>query len=191
MTDDVNANFTGTPESKRYVVGPTIEVSLPWNFAFEFDALYHRVGYSVSHFLDGLGGFIEGDRDNSWEFPMMLKYKLPFSKIKPFAEIGLAPRTISGTARGIGTNFNIDTGQTTTANYTFSRDWGASLGVVVGGGAQFEIGRLRLSPELRYTHWTSTPINMPIPDGAAISSTQDQVDVLVGIGWVIHRPSGH
>jgi hypothetical protein len=57
--------------------------------------------------------------------------------------------------------------------------------VGAGGGVQFGVGRLRVSPEVRYTHWTSTPINGFFSDGPSYSSTQEQVDVLIGIGWKI------
>jgi hypothetical protein len=60
------------------------------------------------------------------------------------------------------------------------------LDKVTGIGVQFGLGRLRMSPEARYTHWTSTPIYGTFGDGPSYYSTQEQVDVLIGIGWRIH-----
>jgi hypothetical protein len=57
--------------------------------------------------------------------------------------------------------------------------------LVVGGGIQFSIGRLRLSPGVRYTHWNNTPITGVYGDGPSWESTQNQVDILVGIAWSI------
>src|SRR5271170_6359332 len=44
--DDIG--FPATTESKRYVVGPEVEVGLPFGFGVEVDALYRRDGYSYN-----------------------------------------------------------------------------------------------------------------------------------------------
>ncbi len=160
-----------------------LELGLPLGFAVEVDALYHRNGYLFGQ--DNVGIVIDSERANSWEFPILLKYKLPVPKIKPFIEAGWAPRTISGTIAESGVNLNIETGQQTPFSTSFKTNWSRSFGGVFGGGVQFEVGRLRLSPEVRYTYWTSTPINGTFGNGPAYFSTQNQVDVLIGIGWKI------
>jgi hypothetical protein len=58
-----------------------------------------------------------------------------------------------------------------------------SHGIVVGGGVRFAIGRLHLSPELRYTRWSNSAISGSYDDGPSWQSTQNQVDVLLGIAW--------
>jgi hypothetical protein len=60
-----------------------------------------------------------------------------------------------------------------------------SQGLVIGGGVQVGIGRLRLSPGVRYTHWNNTPITGTFGNGPSWQSTQNQVDILVGIEWKI------
>lgn len=179
-TDDVT--YAAVPESRRYVAGPTLEVGLPLNFAVEFDALYHRQGYLLGYgnFADS---FTDSERGNSWEFPLLLKYKLPTRLVKPFVEAGLAARSISGTISETGASINIMTGQETPYGGTRKASFNSSLGVVAGGGVQFGIGRLRLSPEVRYTYWTSQPLSGYFGDGPSYGSTQQQFDVLVGIGW--------
>jgi hypothetical protein len=174
-----------TPESKRYVVGPAAELGLPLGLAVEVDALYHRNGYLIG-FGNFAGSVIESERSNSWEFPLLLKYKLPVPMVKPFVEVGVAPRTISGTISDTGFSVDFTTGQRTPFSRSSKTDWSGSVGVVVGGGVQFQVGRLRLSPQVRYTHWTSTPINVSFGDGPTYYSTQEQADVLIGIGWRVH-----
>jgi len=178
-TDDVSSGGIG--ESKRYVFGPTIEAGLPLNFAIEFDALYHRNGYSVMDY-----GFTDTERANSWEFPILLKYRIPFRPIKPFVEVGMAPRTISGTIDTLSYSIGA-TGALITSQSTRPTNWKASLGVVFGGGVRFNIGRLSLSPEVRYTHWTSTPIIDGGNNGPIAISSQEQLDVLMGFSWTVHR----
>jgi hypothetical protein len=180
-TDDVTG---ATPESRRYVAGPMLELSLPWSFAVAVDALYHRNGYLIG-FGNFAGTIIESERANSWEFPMLLKYKLPVPRVRPFFEVGLAPRTISGTISESGVNIDIFTGQQTPFSGKVKTNWSASYGIVAGGGVQFGWGRLRLSPEIRYTHWTSAPVSVSFGDGPSFYSAREQVDVLLGIGWKI------
>jgi hypothetical protein len=94
LTDDVT--FSAIPESRRYDVGPTIEVGFSHGLAVEIDALYHRHRY-----IWGTGSFAgsetELERANDWEIPLLAKYYLPVRKIKPFVIAGIAPRSISGT----------------------------------------------------------------------------------------------
>ena len=179
-TDDVTS--LATPESRRYIVGPMLEIGLPLGLGVEVDALYHRQGYLIGA-SNVLSSFTESERANSWEFPLLLKYKLPVPKLKPFVEVGIAPRTIVGDISTSGVSMNVATGQITPFSTSSGTAWSASFGIVAGGGVQFGLGPLRLAPEVRYTHWTTTPINVSFGDGPSFSSTQEQLDVLIGIGF--------
>lgn len=72
-TNDVEGS--GTSESKRYLVGPAVEVKLPFRLALEVDALYSRFGLRTSQ--GGFFGFTDqSQRASSWEFPILAKYRL-------------------------------------------------------------------------------------------------------------------
>jgi hypothetical protein len=173
-----------TPASRFYDIGPTVELGLPFNLSLEADAIYHRHGYTIAY-GSNLYSTFESERANSWEFPLLVKYKLGVPAIKPFFEVGAAPRTISGNISQVGSSVNIPNGgQIPFANH-FKTNWSATVGVVAGGGVQFRIGRLRLSPELRYTYWKDTPIVIVLSDGPTFYSNQHQFDVLLGIGWKV------
>jgi len=73
-------------------------------------------------------------------FPLLLKYRLPFPVIKPFVEAGHAPRVIYAPA-----------------DYS-SNAIPASQGFVIGCGVQAGIGRLHLSPPVRCTRWNNAPV---------------------------------
>jgi hypothetical protein len=161
-----------------------VELGLPLGFAVEVDALYHRTDFDIGPPNEGPAS----DRANSWEFPVLLKYKLGTPLVKPFVEAGLSPRTISGKETDVYESV-VPTGAgiaPATLSYTFDTNWKSSLGIVLGGGVQFGLGPLRISPEVRYTHWTSTPINETFADGPTIHSTQEQADILVGLAWKVH-----
>ena len=110
VTDDVlsfntpEANVVnGVPafrlESRFYLVGPKIAIGLPHGLSVEFDALYHRQGFFYTFYHDTLYT-TSSERDNTWEFPLLLKYKLQRLAVDPFLEAGVAPRTMTGRVTG-------------------------------------------------------------------------------------------
>jgi len=180
LTDDMTGNTTS--ESKRYTLGPMIDVGLPHRLGIEVDALYRRQGFAF--FGPATVPLWERERANSWEVPILLKYRLASAGVKPFVEAGYAPRVLNGAidysspclAGSVPCDvpYHLHTG---IAGNT-------SQGLVVGGGVQFAAGPLRFSPQLRYTHWNNAAIGPPA--GFPVQSAQNQADVLVGIGWKAH-----
>jgi len=174
LTDDLTGNATS--ESKRYAIGPEVELGLPFGLAVEVDALYRREGYSsvTNYVVESTAN----ERANSWEFPILVKYKTAFPVVKPFVEAGYAPRVIKGTINSSCSPASLCGGSTQSQLGT---NWQTSHGLVLGGGVQVGIGRLRLSPEVRYTRWNNAAIN--VITNFSFQSTQNQVDALVGLGW--------
>ena len=180
LTDDITGNATS--ESKRYVVGPMVELQLPFGLGVEFDALYRREGYLASS--DIILPTSANERANSWEFPILLKYRLAFPLVKPYVVAGYAPRVISGSINGISATCNALTQVCTPVSYHTGADFNASHGLVVGGGVQVGFRSLRLSPEVRYTRWNNNAIS--VSQAVDVQSTQNQIDVLLGIAWKAH-----
>ena len=185
-TKDVTEGIA-VSESKPYVVGPALELGLPLGLGIEFDALYHREGYR-SHSLAGGGLGYENvrERSSSWEFPLLLKYepRLSALPIRPFIEAGYAWRTMPA-SYGISGFLPIGGGL---FEHQFRTNLENSSGFVVGGGVRFGVGRFGFAPRLRYTHWRSgTGIADHTADGFSINSTQNQIDIMVGIDWKVRR----
>jgi hypothetical protein len=158
-----------------------IELGLSHGFAVEFDALYHRQGF-FSRFDHITNHYTDRERDNSWEFPLLLKYKLRTRVLHPFVEAGVVPRTITGKVVETFQTFVTIPGPTTTSTYPAS--YSPTVGFVAGAGLQFNPGRLRLTPQVRYTRWATAPVG----GGNVVShfsSNPNQLDVLVGIGWKV------
>jgi hypothetical protein len=108
-----------TSVSMRYVIGPEVNIGLPLGFGFEADALYRRESYRTIFFP-------ESPR-TSWEFPLLLKKSFGLPVMTPFIEAGYAPRVMPGT-------------------YAYPS---VSHGLAIGGGVEFRIGRMCLSPAVR------------------------------------------
>jgi hypothetical protein len=103
------------------------------------------------------GSGLQTERANDWQFPILLKYKLGVPSDKPFFEIGFALRCISGTITNTGVSVNVKAGHKTPFSTSMETNWSSSVGVVAGGGVQLGFGRLRVSPELRYTYCPTRP----------------------------------
>jgi len=180
----VTGDVTGaaTSESKRYVAGPAFELGLPLGLGVEVDALYRHDGYRSNICCNFAGGSYNRAHFNSWEFPMLLKYRIPVPAVKPFAEAGFAPRVGSG---AIDSTLIQLLPPAPVRQIHSSAPWQTSQGLVAGGGVRLELGRLRLSPELRYTRWNNSATYYNYSNGPSYQSSQNQVDVLLGIGWKV------
>lgn len=172
-------------ESKRYSAGPSLEIGLPLGLGFEADALYSRLGYTKVAYYFG-GSSVARSRTNSWEIPLLVKKTLPIPLIRSYAVGGYAPRLTRESNVFSGYNVNFPSG-TTLSPYriegaTESR-W--THGLVAGGGVETFLGRIRLSPEVRYTRWNRAATDVVGSQGYYIRSEQNQVQILLGVSWKV------
>lgn len=129
---------TGSPPAlssgDNYIVGPVVELRLPFGFAFEADGFYRGTTYTAS----SPGSVTTTIKASSWEIPYLAKFRFPIPLLKPFVLAGGAYRT-----------FNDLPSQITPTHNAF----------VAGGGLELRLGRLRLSGEGRYLRWGEPPPN--------------------------------
>jgi hypothetical protein len=150
-------------DTHRYTIGPTVEIHLPKGLSVEVDALYKRLDYSAT--LITLPLTFSSATANSWEFPVLLKYRAGHKGVlRPFLDTGASFHSISG----FGQLGNIIRPSQLVKD--FNGGW------VVGGGLDLHI-LLHLEPELRYTRWFSN--NFQDTTGA-LASNRNQVEFLVG-----------
>ena len=154
-----------TDDSHRYIAGPSVEVRLPRGFAVEADALYQRVGTTFSY------AFIPSGPDllpfypyalsgvtrtvgSVWQFPVLGKYYFNrSSKFQPFVGLGPELRTIGWRTDSSAV---IVSGPSTTpiTSSSSSESRSNSVGAVAVAGMRFQKGRLKLSPQFRFTRWS-------------------------------------
>jgi hypothetical protein len=188
-TDDVSGFSVQSSESKRYIIGPAVDIRLPRRLGFEVDALYRRFGYT-STFSSCCGSSITRERANSWEFPLILKYRFPSLAVSPYAGAGYVPRMVHGSRVSSGRYLSGMTSNPPADVYTYyfnqqsSIDYPVTHGVTAAGGIEFGGRHLRLSPEFRFVHWNSPFLQEVGGDGSYfIESSQNEFFILLGITW--------
>lgn len=143
---------------QRFTIGPTAEVHLPFHLSIEVDALWRQSSFSE------IGANINYRHlsVNDWQFPILAKYQRTAGPIHPFIDGGIVYRHVSTDSPPPPTNPN-------------------TAGVAVGGGAMLKLWRLRISPELRYTRWTTRSFSSNYT-GPVIGKS-NQADLLVGFAF--------
>lgn len=136
--------FDFVARSTNYTVGPTLQINLPLNLRFEFDALYRPYDFAATSNVPAplaTGLAPSNVSASQWNFPMLAQYRFKFPVIRPFVEAGLAVNHVSDISI-VGAN--ITSGPGTLVRQT-------NAGVVIGGGVDVKVPFVRISGELRYT----------------------------------------
>jgi hypothetical protein len=146
-------------DSKDYIVGPMVALGLPFHLSVEIDALYRPLSLDSYIALEnGVNTATARVHVITWEFPVLAKYKFPLPIVKPFLELGPSFRAAG--------NLN----STSPSHYGFT----------LGGGVEAHLLRLKIAPEIRYTHWapdnTSPALILPL-------TSPNQVELLVGLSF--------
>jgi hypothetical protein len=142
------AVFTG--DQPRFTVGPYVEMKLPARMAVEVEALYKSYSFSSA----GVGSSA-----SSWEFPVLIKHRFIAGPVRPYFDAGLSFSRLSDIKLA-------------------SLNHRSNYGVVVGGGVEFNLFLVKVSPEVRYNGWAFRNF-----DGAQLQTNRNQLTVLFGFGF--------
>jgi opacity protein-like surface antigen len=166
------AYFTNT---KRYLVGPTIEFHLPARFSIEVEGLYKRVGYQYQ----ATGPFVQTSTvADSWEFPVLGKWEITGGHLRPFVDAGVSIRHLSGIKQVRRTISGATVNQIELSDaIEFNKS--TDVGLAAGFGVAFKLGRVRISPELRYTRWGGENLRDPV--NSLLRTNRNQGDFLLGL----------
>jgi hypothetical protein len=195
MTDFFNtgssSSLHGTADywsdTRRYTFGLSGEAGLKHGVGFEVDALYHRMGFqaNINTFDTATGKFSRAHVDvvgNTWDFPFMLKYRAGHKPIRPYVAGGFVLRWVASALETgsvvagdpfSSTNFKLGTNDVT--------DLRKSLypGVTIVGGVDVPMGKIHVSPEIRYTRWTANIAQ----EGGLIRFEPNQAEFMLGLSF--------
>jgi hypothetical protein len=130
----VHDTITTSPTSRQFIVGPKLELRLPWRLSVEADALHRPVHQKTDDVAKYSGGtrtiydFPEST-NATWEIPVLVKYRFSDSNWHPFLNAGPSYRPV-GTGRNL-----------------------SHVGITIGAGIEVQAWHVTLSPQVRYTHW--------------------------------------
>ncbi len=167
--------------SKPYIVGPAVELHLRSRLALEFDALYRHTGYRMRVQIVNIVDQAKTVTD-SWEFPLVMKYRVFSTRISPTLAAGVTFRHLAN----LHSTYETSTGSFYSLQQSDSarelrtkNNWGG----VVGIGIETRIWKIRTLPQMRYTRWNSDAFRDPQWDAntKTVKSSRDQFDFLVGI----------
>jgi hypothetical protein len=179
MTDFISATSSGpiffTTTTNRYIIGPTVELRLPFGLGVEADVLYRHFRYGDTIHL--IGSFETANTTTgAWEFPLLAKYRFKGKFVRPFVDAGVSWDKLSGLTSTVKTTFNTVTSTSTTSK-PFGLNADTTRGFVLGGGVDIKALLIHISPEVRFTRWGAKHFI----DTNLLSSKQSQAEFLLGI----------
>lgn len=164
--------------TNRYIVGPTVELRLPFGVGIEAEALYRHFSYrSVSNLVDAISTLTT--TSGNWEFPILLKKRFTYGPIHPFVDAGVSFDKIAGVSQTLQTLALPSHTTTSSSGNPAELKNDFTAGVTLGGGIDVNLLLLRISPEIRITRWGSQQFN-GIIGGGSLSSNLNQAEFLVG-----------
>jgi len=180
-------------QTKRYTIGPVVDIGLPLGFGVEFGALYKR--FDQQSYTVTTTGFVrvvfeDGDEDSypiqqtagisavghSWEFPVAVQYRFFKSAIRPYVEGGVSLNRLSNvySFQNVAINFR-------QLPFTFAPLRGSFTrhGPLFGMGVDVKLHRIHVTPGLRYMHYNKLRSLTACLSGPGCASNK-AVDFLVG-----------
>ena len=153
--DTITRTFS---DSKNYVIGPMVELNLPFGFSAEADALYRPLNLGTDLRVVPQPSRRSVTDINSWEFPILGKYHfLHTPVVKPYVEAGPIFRHVGSQGSYL-----------------------SNSGFALGGGIDLKLLLVRITPEIRFSRWGS---DATIPNVIAAPSQLNQGEFLIGISF--------
>jgi opacity protein-like surface antigen len=160
--------------TKRYTVGPELDINLPFGLGIEVDALYRRLDFEST--ANTVSAIVRGATTaNAWDIPILVKWRFGTGPVKPYVSAGPTFRNLTNIDQRVSSFFSGPNPSLSSAPEL--RD-SFNTGVTLAGGLQFGAAGIRVSPEVRYIRWGWDNFRSP---STAFRSNRDQVDFMLGI----------
>jgi hypothetical protein len=192
LTDLVRTNsgdVRTSTQTKRYTIGPVVDIGLPLGFGVEFGAMYKR--FDQQSIAVTTTGFVTIDDEtypitqtagisavgHSWEFPVAVQYHFFKSAIRPYVEGGVSLNRLSNVYSVQQTPYPRQPQLPFTIEHmrgSFTR-----VGPLFGMGVDVKLHGIHVTPGLRYTHYNQLTLLTGCVSGSACQGNT-AVDILVG-----------
>ncbi|HET9132582.1 MAG TPA: hypothetical protein VFO86_16635 [Terriglobia bacterium] len=171
-------------DNANYQVGPSLVFMVKQRFGGEVG--FHYKPFDIhSGFVVGFvaGQLAESEtftRAKSWETAVLFRYAFTDAAIRPFATGGLSFQQMSGDSetRVVISSTGEEISRSTSSG-SIHID-GTNVGLVMGGGAEWRIQRLRVVPEFRYIRRSNSSIQ-----NGSVFIPSNQFEFLVGLRYRI------
>lgn len=185
---DVRSYGEFPTQTKRYTIGPVLDIGLLLGFGVEFGAMYKR--FDQQSIAVTTTGFITIDETgypiqqtagisavgHSWEFPVAVQYHFFKSAIRPYVEGGVSLNRLSNV-------YSLQNAPIPPRQLPFTtvplRGSFTRVGPLFGMGVDVKLHRIHVTPGLRYTHYNKLSSLDPCISGPGCPKNR-AVDILVG-----------
>jgi len=175
LTDAMNVLDSSRYFSNKapFVIGPVVELRLFAGLSAEADLLYRSVEYNSTP--QETPQTTSRTRGQTWELPVLVKYRAPGELFRPFLSAGLSYRRLARFKQRVATGGISGTVEFSEPPELTNRSTG---GATVGGGLELSLPLIRVSAELRYTRWGSSSFRSAL---SGLASQLNQADFLLGV----------
>jgi opacity protein-like surface antigen len=169
---------TYSSSTRRYTVGASAELELPFQLAIQAGVLYKRLGfdYLSAGVLTGtaLAASVTGSGTaNSWEFPLLAKYGVGSrGPLQPYVEAGVVLRHLQGVSETNSTTAVPQIIPASALSHSFTP------GFTAGAGLELRHRLAGVFGEIRYTRWTQDAFSAP---EGGLNSARNQAELLLGV----------
>ena len=187
-----DARFFGEfpTQTKRYTIGPVVDVGLLFGFGIEIGAMYKR--FDQQSVAVTTTGYVVIDEDtgypiqyttglsavgHSWEFPIAVQYRFFKSAIRPYVEGGVSLNRLSN-VYSLQYAYTPSPPQLPVTVFPLRGSF-TRHGPMFGLGVDFKLRRMHVAPGLRYTQYNRLSSLTGCVSGPGCPSNK-VVDILVG-----------
>ena len=174
LNDLATADSTRGANTTRFTLGPSLRIALPFSFGLDLDVLYKQFEF-------GLASNPSRFTAHRFELVPMLRYDFTHLPIHPYVHAGLSFNRVLALG---GSNICADASAGSKRYYCVEGITVAELrhshtyGLVLGGGLDFNLIALHLTPELRITRWVDRSFGT---QDSSLQSNLTQAEFLLAI----------